>query len=357
MADITFEDVLKFAEQLTSEERERLIEQFQAQGAKRQPIPPFHNECTVNNLEELFHIVFNEENIFSSSHDLFIFRGQADSAWRLVPSVFRRYNMPPSNFIEFHNNMADPEPFFKIARLQGLERNVYREFFERLRAYPQVRVNFHDPWEMLCLAQHFGVPTRLLDWTGNLNVAAYLCVSEKSYENTDGAIWCLNASLISVDRNPPRADDPFNGVYYDREERVSRIDDLPLPTSFLPTWEKREYLPEETAYGFRVLRAPIADDRIKNQDSFFTVDVTKQNIVDKPDDVVIHYDQIDLCKDYLLKIIIPADAKKSIKNDLERLGINYSMVFPDLFGLGKYFQDLREAFIPYWGGKDPINDS
>ncbi|MFN8448182.1 MAG: hypothetical protein U0521_06240 [Anaerolineae bacterium] len=33
MADITFEDVLKFAEQLTSEE-ERLIEQFQAQGAK-----------------------------------------------------------------------------------------------------------------------------------------------------------------------------------------------------------------------------------------------------------------------------------------------------------------------------------
>jgi FRG domain len=86
------------------------------------------------------------------SDSAWVFRGLGDIDFSLLPSIGRI-------------------PHYSLAR----ERSVLAGF---RRALPQhmADTGFRD-WEYLALAQHHGVPTRLLDWTTNPLVAAYFAAS------------------------------------------------------------------------------------------------------------------------------------------------------------------------------------
>lgn len=86
------------------------------------------------------------------SHSAWVFRGMGDAEFRLIPSIGRIPNYSPAR-----------------------ERSVLAGF---RRAVPlhQTDIGFRE-WEYLALAQHHGVPTRLLDWTTNPLVAAYFAAA------------------------------------------------------------------------------------------------------------------------------------------------------------------------------------
>jgi len=71
-------------------------------------------------------------------------------------------------------------------QLRGYEWSSVDEF--RRRAKPLVPDAPTDDWEWLFLAQHHGLPTRLLDWTSNPLVALFFAVSKD--DKVDGAIYC-----------------------------------------------------------------------------------------------------------------------------------------------------------------------
>ncbi|GLQ46182.1 hypothetical protein GCM10007862_12330 [Dyella lipolytica] len=124
-----------------------------------------------------------------------VFRGQRVSAWRLIPRVFRKdvrqefdYGMfampdrdhPLQTIFEF-TLLAS---FMQFCDARGLavpgDSPQFREYLARIMIkYSSHNEAWPDPMilPLMALAQHHGVPTRLLDVSSNPYVAAYFAAS------------------------------------------------------------------------------------------------------------------------------------------------------------------------------------
>lgn len=102
------------------------------------------------------------------------FRGLPTGRYKLLPSLMR-------------DDRSPEDVFEREARL--VTRFRQRSLAYWPAGYPQT------DWEHLFAMQHFGIPTRLLDWTENLFVAAYFCVLATTQSSDDGdypVVWCFD---------------------------------------------------------------------------------------------------------------------------------------------------------------------
>lgn len=104
------------------------------------------------------------DEMTSAGDGSWIFRGQADALWPLVPSAGR-----PSVYGSRYDARR--------------ERQLFEDFSRDL---PRWERHVHTPMERLAFGQHHGLPTRLLDWSTNPLVAAWFAAS--SGAATDGEI-------------------------------------------------------------------------------------------------------------------------------------------------------------------------
>jgi len=238
--------------------------------------------------------------------NFFIFRGQTaaygEKGERLNPSIFRH----------------------KEYDSEDIEREIYTDFYNRLRFHPSQTIDLNNPWELLCYAQHIGVPTRLLDWTINPLIAGYFAV-EDGYKNPkelkDGMIFILNVTA-------------FASQHGDVERlgyRGVNISDLPPNRSFLK-WlgGKTEKGQKEALNGIQIIQPPLIDARIQAQSALFSVHLNNKN----PHDAEFGAS--------LAHFTIPAASKAQIKTQLYRMGIHAGSIYPDVAGLGMYLTDRRD---------------
>lgn len=102
------------------------------------------------------------------------FRGQGDSAWRLEPKLLRgAAGLSETHFI---NRFKQHASFL-------LEKSPTDEF----------------GW--LFLMQHYGMHTRLLDWSESPLVALYFAVDEDKDLESEGALWALMPTLLNAKSN------------------------------------------------------------------------------------------------------------------------------------------------------------
>ncbi len=112
-------------------------------------------------------------------------RGQACSEWELLPSVLR-------------TALGREDP---VGR-QAIEVEMLERFKRESRPYVANPPGERDDWRWLALAQHFGMPTRLLDWSENPLTALFFAV-ENPNGNRESAVWFSERPQPVQEEFPP----------------------------------------------------------------------------------------------------------------------------------------------------------
>jgi len=110
------------------------------------------------------------------------YRGQVCSEWAIKPSLVRDLKST-EKVVEIENRIME---FFQT---EIKNRNYGDKIFLHEKPIP-----YQNEWAWLSQAQHYGIPTRLLDWTIKPEVALYFAVENPIYDDKDGQFLIIYTS-------------------------------------------------------------------------------------------------------------------------------------------------------------------
>jgi FRG domain-containing protein len=215
-----------------------------------------------------------------------IFRGQAVGSDPLRPKAGRDDFYRPAN--DYWKNLG------QVTNDLG----AFNSWRQRAIAYGPLP---DDDFECLALAQHYGLLTRLLDWTANPLVALFFAVERKLEE--DGSVFCYLPSDYV---------DPDEDIMVKRPGTTKRVCSRVL-----------RYMPRPF------------DRRILAQSGLFTYHPNPREILTPQR---VPKDRLELAPEGfdLAEFRVPKDAKDKLQEQLMAVGITRKTLFSDLEGLSNY---------------------
>ena len=252
-------------------------------GAASTAEAPEPNQTTITSVAELL------DALRQRSHDEIVwYRGHTSADWDLLPSIAR----PPRSI--------------------AAELTVFKRF--KQNAYPFLSSPPSTEWEWLFLMQHYGAPTRLLDWTDSPLIGLYFAV-ETPDDTRDGCVWALRPiKLNEIARLVPAhpLDIPLFGQDDDLDNYLpSRVHLTPGMQSNTPA----------------AAIAPRQFERVVAQMGSFTITQKDQTALQNLDG------------EHLTQYVIPAGAKQAIRGELLHLRVTRLTVFPELGNVAAQAQE------------------
>ncbi len=234
---------------------------------------------TINNINDLITILVSD--IGTYDEDIW-YRGQSDYKWELKPGIFR--------YSEGSSELTLLTRFKQSASLL-------------------IDTTPKDDFDWMFLMQHYGVPTRLLDWSESPLTALYFAVSDINNE-TDSALWMLKPIELNKKANIKTSEKNF----------IPSFDD-----EFL-----KSYNIENINSNKRVELSPVAtiatrnNPRIQAQLGVFTIHHIDKQPLEK------------FCNSEIIqKYRIPLASKADIRRELDLLSVNKFSLFPELSSIGE----------------------
>ncbi len=175
-------------------------------------------------------------------------------------------------------------------------------------------------WGWLFLMQHYGLPTRLLDWSTNALVGLLFATHDRNAEQRkfDAVVWLLN---------PVKWNSTFQ--LYDF-----------LPTGYIPNVAENvvyeQFEPESVSTDKKPLAAigPLNSTRIVAQQGTFTIYPHTKDL--------ISMDRLPGASESMYKILIDNNSTDSIVKELTSYGITYASLFPEIASIA---QQIKEEGI------------
>ena len=214
-----------------------------------------------------------------------------------------------------------------LMRLGGeyekVEAHLLRQFKKYAYRYIQEK---HNQWHWLSVAQHYGLPTRLLDWTYSPDVALHFATANTGSYDKDGAIWKVNYKKIH-ERLPPI----YHGIVEDRQTWILTVE---LLEEMFNSLEQLDAAGHTRGDFFLFFEPPSIDQRLFNQFAYFSIGSRPNLAIDTW--LLGH-------PDAWFKVVIPKELKWEIRDKLDQMNMSERTLFPDLNGLAQW---LKRYYLP-----------
>jgi hypothetical protein len=255
-------------------------------------------EITLTDWDDFLRITSHLE-VGGPSSATYMFRGQPNAADSLKPSILRL--VPPTG--------ASRDKIVEI------EARLLREFKGQAHLHLSA-ANLPNDAAVISwctLMQHYGAPTRLLDWTKSPFVAAYFAVL--TWPDAAGAVWLFHAHSLDTGMQQLSAPtEPFT---------MSRTGELFLATCDAP-------------YLFLLERLTKTERMLAQQGGFtLACDVLADHA-----ELLHRVIPANTSQELIRKVVIPARLKRSFLQRLRRMNVTASALFPGADGLGRSIAEL-----------------
>jgi hypothetical protein len=174
-------------------------------------------------------------------------------------------------------------------------------------------------WNWLAVAQHHGLPTRLLDWTYSPYVALHFATHNLASYDCDGAVW-----LIDYVRSKTYLPAKLQRILGEEDAYVFTAEMLSQSADTLETFDRLANQPFVVFF-----EPPSLDDRIINQYALFSLMSSPTARLDE---------WLGKHLELVRRIIIPAELKWEIRDKLDQANITERVLFPGLDGLSRWLK-------------------
>lgn len=294
----------------------------------------------MSNLNELFNLLeeLNKKYAFDTESSPFIYRGMNNFKYTLLPTVLRT-----DTYFNKNDNLTP----ITIARyLNGSsECEILKSFIKEAACYIQ-NISTTDYLGWAEYAQHFGAPTRLLDWTTNPLVALFFaCTGSNESENADASLWILhrNNYYRFIQKHSeylkchagewPTIKEIYNAIIKKCDSNT-----IEYPLIYTPYYVDQRMSAQSSIFMIWGSRCePLesllqSDNRLspsEPKDGIYTYGAKEENEI-------------------LLKVTIPYSVKMPFLKQLDLIGINEKALFHSLEGVGKYIErKYRSHFLRF----------
>jgi len=233
----------------------------------------------------------------------YAFRGQSDASWDLEPTLLRE--------IRRLNQSEEVKLQVEQRCLQVFKSQAHLHISTNLLSATKDTVSW---WTLM---QHHGAPTRLLDWSGSLYVAAYFAVA--GHGDLPGSVWVAHVGTV-----------------------ISLMKELHDEQDFPRSEEgiMDRFLQPGAPHSLLFVEKRTQTDRMAMQQGLFTI---SRNILGNHGAILRDVSLNQTNEMHLLRLIIPAKQKKHFLKKLINMNITAKALFPGLDGLGRSVRELLLA--------------
>ena len=231
------------------------------------------------------------------------FRGHANKNWRLQPTLLRSIVKPGIT--------GD-----KALELEKIASNEFKSQ-AHIHLSPNEYTLTQDVISWWTIMQHHGAPTRMLDWTKSVYVAAYFAVSTAF--DTDGAVI-----LVHINSLHSKMEELYGDVSMPKDKKA--LEDA--------------YLQQDALYALKFVERLNKSERMVAQQGLFCI---CRNVLGDHESIMTEAFKNASSDELYRKLIIPKTLKKIFLGKLRNMNVTASALFPGLDGLGKSVKELLDV--------------